>query len=119
MFSRGLVKRILTKRAGPRAHDAASVAGSDLFVCILGSSYGSVDPDRGTSYTEMEFDAAVNHHLPCLIYIKKGEITSEDPRQIRFKARLKSPERIVHTFATLDQLRERFAAAAACAGQRA
>jgi uncharacterized protein DUF4062 len=50
----------------------AKVAESDVFICLAGPLYGSVAP-AGISYTEREFQAAVDHSKPCLVFM-----TAED-----------------------------------------
>lgn len=52
---------------------------SDYYVLIVGTRYGSVNPDTGISYTEMEFDYAVEKGIPILAFIKQNAIEeSED-----------------------------------------
>lgn len=48
----------------------------DYYVVILGGRYGSVDPAGGLSYTEMEFDYAVERGIPVLGFLhgKPGSI---------------------------------------------
>lgn len=52
---------------------------SDYYVLIVGTRYGSVNPDTGFSYTEMEFDYAVEKGIPILAFIKQNAVDeSED-----------------------------------------
>jgi hypothetical protein len=44
-----------------------------LFVLILGFSYGSVDPDTGISFTELEYDHAISQGIEILAYIADDE----------------------------------------------
>ena len=37
---------------------------SDIFMLILGGRYGSIEPTTGLSYTELEYDYAVNSGMP-------------------------------------------------------
>ncbi|HTW67536.1 MAG TPA: DUF4062 domain-containing protein [Bryobacteraceae bacterium] len=46
------------------------IAGCDYYVVIVGGRYGSVGPD-GKSYTEMEYDYAVDAGLPVLAFLHK------------------------------------------------
>src|SRR5215471_4301884 len=46
----------------------AKVAECELFVCMAGPLYGSLAP-AGKSYTEREYDAAVEHSKPCLVFL--------------------------------------------------
>jgi len=93
----------------PAIFDESAVARCDLFVCLAGSSYGSVEPNTGQSYSELEFGAAVKNRLPCLIYIQEHSETADlDSRQESFLELLRRPERIVNTLATGEDLRNQF-----------
>ena len=53
----------------PRDMCVQHVLNSDIFVCILGSNYGFVEPAWDMSMTEIEYRTAVVAGLPILIYI--------------------------------------------------
>lgn len=40
----------------------------DYYVLIIGRRYGSVHPDTGKSYTEMEYDYAIEQGIPVLVF---------------------------------------------------
>jgi len=40
------------------------ISDSDIYMIILGGRYGSIEPNSGLSYTEMEYDFAVNSGKP-------------------------------------------------------
>lgn len=40
----------------------------DYYVLIIGKRYGSVHPDTGKSYTEMEYDYAIEQGIPVLVF---------------------------------------------------
>jgi len=40
----------------------------DYYVLIIGKRYGSVNPDTGISYTEMEYDYAISKDIPVLVF---------------------------------------------------
>lgn len=42
---------------------------SDYYLVIVGGRYGSIDPEREISYTEMEFDYAVETNKPVLAFL--------------------------------------------------
>ena len=42
---------------------------SDYYIVIVGGRYGSLDEDRGLSYTEMEFDYAVEQGKPIMGFV--------------------------------------------------
>lgn len=70
----------------PRDMCCKHVLDSDIFVCILGSKYGFVEPIWDKSMTEIEYRIATNAGIPILVYIKKDykekieELTDEEKR---------------------------------------
>lgn len=40
----------------------------DYYVLIIGKRYGSIHPDTGKSYTEMEYDYAIQQGIPVLVF---------------------------------------------------
>lgn len=40
----------------------------DYYVLIIGKRYGSIHPDTGKSYTEMEYDYAIERGIPVLVF---------------------------------------------------
>ncbi len=40
----------------------------DYYVLIIGKCYGSIHPDTGKSYTEMEYDYAIGQGIPILVF---------------------------------------------------
>ena len=40
----------------------------DYYVLIIGKRYGSVSPDTGISYTEMEYEYALSKNIPVLVF---------------------------------------------------
>lgn len=40
----------------------------DYYVLIVGGRYGSVNESTGLSYTEMEYDYAVENNIPVLVF---------------------------------------------------
>ena len=56
---------------------------SDYYVLIIGSSYGSIYPVTGKSYTQTEYDYAKSKDIPILTFYKNIEIT--DTKQAEFK----------------------------------
>lgn len=40
----------------------------DYYVLIIGRRYGSIHPETGKSYTEMEYDYAIEHGIPVLVF---------------------------------------------------
>lgn len=88
----------------------SKVAECDLFMCIAGPLYGSRSP-AGQSYTEREFEAAIEHKKPCLVFLTADDfplaanlIESDEARKSQLAFRQKvSKGRIITRFATPDQ----------------
>jgi hypothetical protein len=87
------------------------VAECDLFVCIAGPLYGSLSP-AGPSFTEREYDAAVEANKPCLIFLTAanfplaGDLREPDEkwqRQIAFRKKL-ADNHMREEFSTPEQL---------------
>jgi len=51
---------------------------TDYLVLIIGKKYGSVSSSTGISYTEMEYDYALDHDIPVLAFLYDWESNSED-----------------------------------------
>jgi len=45
------------------------ISDSDIYMLILGGRYGSIDPESGLSYTELEYDFAVNSGKPLFAVV--------------------------------------------------
>lgn len=59
------------------------VAHSDIYLGILGKSYGSVDAE-GISPTEREFDRATQLHKTRLVFLSSHKTNQRIPEQLRF-----------------------------------
>jgi hypothetical protein len=46
---------------------------SDVYVLLLGGRYGSVEPNTGLSYTELEYDYAVSNNKPVFSIVQSEE----------------------------------------------
>lgn len=80
------------------------VAGSEAYIGIVGSRYGSIDPDSQLSLTELEYRQARSRGIPCLIYIKEVlSGISGDDRVEAFKDSLLQSH-VVSFFQTPEQL---------------
>jgi hypothetical protein len=53
---------------------------SDVYMLILGGRYGSIDSDSGLSYTEMEYDYAVQQQKPLFSVVIKDEALEKKVR---------------------------------------
>jgi hypothetical protein len=57
------------------------ISDSDIYMIILGGRYGSIEPNSGLSYTELEYDFAVNSGKPYF-----AVVINEDALNGRVKA---------------------------------
>ena len=73
----------------------------DIYLGILGASYGNVDA-RGVSATEREYDRAAKGRKERLCFVLRG--VDRDPRQARFVARVNS-DVVRNGFSDFDELR--------------
>ena len=78
------------------------LAVSDVYVCIIGDSYGSVTAD-GVSATECEYDEATRLGLPRFVFIKGEDDSSRDPRERSFIQKV-SPGIVRCRFKTTEEL---------------
>lgn len=46
----------------------------DIYVAIVGHSYGTYVPGLNQSYTEMEYEAAVNNKIPALVFMASEDL---------------------------------------------
>jgi len=82
----------------PRDLCCKHVLDSDIFVCILGENYGSIEPMWDRSMTEIEYRVALKAGKPILIFIdkkldhtnKNEPIVSISERQMNFLAEVQT-----------------------------
>ncbi|MBV9959307.1 MAG: DUF4062 domain-containing protein, partial [Acidobacteria bacterium] len=93
----------------PADYCVRKVEESDLYVGLFGDDYGSTDEATGKSFTQLEYEAAIARHIPCLIYFK-GSISDNlatDEQLIPLKNRLRK-EHIVSSFEDINDLKLKF-----------
>lgn len=97
--------------AAPDDFCRSKVAECDILVCLAGPLYGSLTP-AGPSYTEREFEAAIENQRPCLVFLTEDEFLLPanlfEPeklrkRQLAFRKKLSS-DRIVAPFSTCKDI---------------
>lgn len=86
---------------------------SDYYILIVGMKYGSIEASSGISYTEKEFNYAVEHKIPILAFVIANdvsitpEMTETDPVKaaglVNFKTKVKEG-RIVKFWHNADEL---------------
>lgn len=65
----------------------ADVASARIYVGILGRCYGSLaDTEEGWSYTQHEFEHAIQLGIPTFVFLKAGGFDQMDDDQARIKA---------------------------------
>jgi hypothetical protein len=98
-----------------RGIDEQKLREADLLVGLMGHCYGSSPPDDPTSFTEQEYDFAVDRKLPRLMFVAPDEfpvpqhlIEPDDKRarQKAFRERV-MVDRVVASFATPEGLAAR------------
>lgn len=94
------------------------IAGSQIFILLLGHRYGEIDNETGKSYTELEYDKAKELGLPILAFLldtdkvgapeKFRESDVQYEALLRFKNELKNSKEItVGTFTSEKDLQEK------------
>jgi len=95
----------------PRDLCVRKVKQCDCFVCLVGLLYGSCPEDESISYTEIEYDTAVNEHKPIIACVcpagfqLPGDLRETDElqsKQMSFRARVQR-ERTRVRFNSPDQ----------------
>jgi hypothetical protein len=78
----------------PRVKCEQDVAASNLYVCIIGSRYGSQPVENGIqlekSFTEYEYDSAMAKRIPVFAFIKRLDRSNDSPELQNFTKRLMS-----------------------------
>jgi hypothetical protein len=99
--------------SGQPVHEVVQeqLAKSDAAVLLVGFRYGAVDPQRGKSWVEAEYEAIRRQNKPCLVFMAAPDtpwppkyIDSDQTRIREFRERL-SADRVVRYFQTPDDLR--------------
>ena len=84
----------------------AEVLNSDLVIGLYGERYGSIDQYSGLSITEMEFDTAVQNHIPILAFIKNVDIR-DDKESVFIEQKVKTSDRLAAYYSTKVELAEK------------
>ena len=98
--------------ADARGIDERKLGEADLLVGLMGHCYGSSPPDDPTSFTEQEYDLAVQRELPRLMFVAPDnfpvpfdliEPDEKRARQQAFRVRV-MVDRVVASFTTPEEL---------------
>lgn len=94
---------------------------TDLFLLLVGDTYGSVDLKSGRSVTNLEYDTAIAEEIPAFIFVKKSLTTIlpiwrankemkvpgvPDNRVFAFVDEIYSRGRWVYTFERVDEIKQ-------------
>jgi hypothetical protein len=96
--------------SAPAEYCISEVEKSGLYLGIIGQKAGSIEETRNQTYTEIEYQAAQNKGVPCLIYISKNafdgnKLKSEIPdHQKSFINKLRK-QHISNSFSSVTELR--------------
>lgn len=88
---------------------------SDYYLLILAGKYGSIDPQSGLSYTEKEFQYAVEQNIPIIAFLyqdikklsyEKCEETEEGKKNIeRFRQEVLESNHLCDFYSSIDGLK--------------
>lgn len=90
-----------------------NIADSDMLVMVIAGRYGSINPDEGISFTEQEYNYAVERGIPVLVFIRdRNSIsiadcdTGEKQRKLEaFINRITSERMVMRTWTDVDSLK--------------
>lgn len=72
------------RTSNPLATCISEVEQSDIYVGIVGMRYGSEEPNSGKSYSQLEYEKAVEQNKEILIYLIDEESSTVTPNLIQF-----------------------------------
>lgn len=72
------------RKSNPLATCISEVEQSDIYVGIIGMRYGSEEPNTGKSYTQLEYEKAVEQDKEIRIYLIDEESSAVTPNLIQF-----------------------------------
>jgi hypothetical protein len=73
------------RKSNPLDTCLTEVEQSDIYVGIIGMRYGSEESNSGKSYSQLEYEKAIEQNLEILIYIIDEENSSVKPSLIQFE----------------------------------
>ena len=86
-----------------------AIDSSDFYILIIGNRYGSIEETTGISYTEKEFDYAVEKKIPVLAFIVDSSVSmtadkfETDPQKIAKLSAFKEKPVVEGFLSWLDQ----------------
>ncbi|MBD5432691.1 MAG: DUF4062 domain-containing protein [Treponema sp.] len=90
-----------------------SIADSDMLVMVIAGKYGSINPDEGISFTEQEYNYAVERKMPVLVFIRDRNAisiadcdTGKKQRKLEaFINRITGERTVMRTWTDVDNLK--------------
>lgn len=73
------------RKSNPLATCISEVEQSDIYVGIIGMRYGSEEPNSGKSYSQLEYEKAIEQNKEILIYLIDEESSAVTPNLIQFE----------------------------------
>jgi len=73
------------RKTNPLATCISEVEQSDIYVGIIGMRYGSEEQNSGKSYSQLEYEKAVEQNLEILIYLIDEENSNVTPNLIQYE----------------------------------
>lgn len=72
------------RKSTPLATCISEVEQSDIYVGIIGMRYGSEEPNSGKSYSQLEYEKAIEQNKEILIYLIDEESSAVTPNLIQY-----------------------------------
>lgn len=72
------------RKSSPLATCLSEVEQSDIYVGIIGMRYGSEEPNSGKSYSQLEYEKAIEQNKEILIYLIDEESSVVTPNLIQY-----------------------------------
>lgn len=72
------------RKSNPLATCISEVEQSDIYVGIIGMRYGSEEPNSGKSYSQLEYEKAIEQNKEILIYLIDEESSAVTPNLIQY-----------------------------------
>ena len=99
------MESFLSSPNSPKEECLEYLRNSDYIVLLIGPEYGSIDPDTGKSFTEVEFDEASNLSIPLFPFVMANSVSEWAPldkdgnakeKHIKFFEKIKAKHTIDH-----------------------
>ncbi|PSR55324.1 hypothetical protein AHMF7605_18335 [Adhaeribacter arboris] len=72
------------RKSDPLTTCLSEVEQSDIYIGIIGMRYGSEEPKTGKSYSQLEYEKAIEKNIEILIYLIDEDSSSVTPKFIQF-----------------------------------